>query len=178
MVPGMVSKSLYNKFATYAGEGTNTWVHVHVDEVVDLILRLLDAHLTRPEATKEQRDELFSTFYFASHPDLVQFRAIAESIGKVLHRRGFVDSPEPRSVPVPKWDKGQKGVRIEDDDRSAQDPEIDRTTPSWPCRTNCRCKSNRSLAELGWKAVRAYDDAAIQRDAEDALNVILQEQNK
>ncbi|EPQ27724.1 uncharacterized protein PFL1_04861 [Pseudozyma flocculosa PF-1] len=174
MVPDMVRKSLHNKRATHVGDGTNRWIHVHIDECVDLILALVADHLSNPSGAGRDH-ALFGSFFFASHRDLVDFKTIARAIGRVLARRGIVETDEPISVPAPPFDAQQKGVRIEDGQRSQEDQETDRKTPIWPCRTNCRCIASRGPAELGWKCTRAYDDAAIEQDVEGALDLILAE---
>jgi nucleoside-diphosphate-sugar epimerase len=168
MIPDTVKKSLHNGKATYTGKGTNTWVHINVDEVSQLIVDLALNRLAKPFAV--EKPAMFTNFYFASHTDLVSFTHIAEVMGKALLERGKVDSAETMSVPAPKVDDSSKGVRIEDDKRSQEDAEIDARTPLWPCRTNCRCIARRGPQELGWKATKAYDDEAIRQDVFIALD--------
>jgi len=168
MVPDTVKKSLHNGRATYTGKGTNTWVHVHVDEVSNLIVDLALNRLSKPFVV--EKPAKFTNFYFASHADLVSFKHIAQVMGRALLERGKIDSAEPISVPVPKVDDSSKGVRVEDDKRSQEDAEVDARTPLWPCRTNCRCIARRGHQELGWKATKAYDDEAIRQDVDIALN--------
>ncbi|KAN0060364.1 hypothetical protein ACQY0O_007693 [Thecaphora frezii] len=173
LTPNMVSKSLYNKRATYVGDGTNRWVHIHVDDCVDLVLRLVQDHLSNP--TGEGRDHaLFGSFYFASHPELVEFKDIAAAIGRVFKRRGLAETDEPLAVPAPKVPKGQKGFG-EGGERYQDDEETAKTTPSWPCRTNCRCIASRGAKELEWDAKHQYDTKAIEEDVEGALQFLLKE---
>lgn len=166
MIPDTVAKSLHNGRATYTGAGTNSWVHVSIHDVSNLILQLILTNLAKPFSKKPAR---FDNFYFASHPRLVNFKHIAEVMGKALLERAKVDSAEPISVPVPAFDASMKGVRIEDDSRSQEDAEVDARTPLWPCRTNCRCQARRGEQELGWKADLDFTDEAIRQDVFTAL---------
>jgi nucleoside-diphosphate-sugar epimerase len=168
MIPDTVKKSLHNGKATYTGKGTNTWVHISIDDVSNLIVDLTQDRLKNPFAVG--KTAMFNNFYFGSHPDLVSFKHIAEVMGKALQERGKVDSAETMSVPAPKVEDGAKGVRIEDDKRSKEDAEVDAKTPLWPCRTNCRCIAKRGSDELGWKATKQYDDEAIRQDVFIALD--------
>lgn len=167
MIPDSVKKSLHNGQATYTGKGTNSWVHVNIDDCSDLIIKLIHKHLSKPFAVKKPK--LFSNFYFVAHSDLINFKHIAEVMGKALLEKGKVSSAEPISVPVPAFDENMKGVRIEDDSRSKEDAEIDAKTPLWPCRTNCICQAKRASQEFGWEATRVFDDEAIRQDVFIAL---------
>lgn len=168
MIPDSVKKSLHNGQATYTGKGTNAWVHINIDDCSDLIILLIEKHLSKPFAVKEPA--LFSNFYFIAHSDLVTFKHITQVMGKALLERGKVSSAEPISVPVPSFDENMKGVRIEDDSRSKEDAEIDAKTPLWPCRTNCRCQAKRGLQEFGWSPKKVFDDEAIRQDVFIALD--------
>ena len=91
----MVRKALYNGAGVYAGEGSNVWVNVHVDECTQLIVQLTEKALAAPS----KPPQLFETFYFASHPTLHSFKDLATAIGAALHAEQLVASPEARSVP-------------------------------------------------------------------------------
>lgn len=43
--PNLVRLALKNKRAIYAGEGTNTWSHVHVNDVSDMTVRCMEHNL-------------------------------------------------------------------------------------------------------------------------------------
>lgn len=160
-LPDMVRKAVYNGAGVYVGEGDNVWVNVHIDECTDLIVKLVEKALSPPSTAPQ----MFETFYFASHPTLHSFKQLASAIGAALHAEGLAASPEPRSVPCPKWDPSQKGVRVEDAARGEAEAETERSTPIWPSRSNTRCRSNRAKQELGWEPKIAFDDAAMQQDA-------------
>ncbi|UZJ53856.1 hypothetical protein CBS101457_003176 [Exobasidium rhododendri] len=167
MVPDMVKKSLHNGRATYTGKGTNSWPAVHIEDCSDLIVEIIRKYLATPSADDDDDDaaDKSTNYYFASYNDrVVEFRHIAEVIGKTLLEAGKVSTAETMSVPVPAVDPNAKGVRIEDAARSQADGEVDARTPMWPCRTTVRCQAKRGERDFGWKAKRDYTDEAIRED--------------
>ncbi|KAK0563162.1 hypothetical protein OC844_002345 [Tilletia horrida] len=166
-IPGMVEKALLplNRQAVYCGEGTNVWNAVHIDELSDLINKLIERWAY--DGLPSSPPEAHSTFYFAGTKELFRFKDVAAAIGEVLakekvgkftdNRDFLVSTSEPKSVPVPKYDGSQKGVRVEDGDRAANADEDEQRAPSWPCRTNSRCISKRAEQEFGWVAERVLD---------------------
>ncbi|PSS03634.1 hypothetical protein BD289DRAFT_478465 [Coniella lustricola] len=119
--PNLVRTALKNKRATYAGEGTNIWAHVHVQDVVDMLLRSIKHNLEASEPAG------FARFYFAEHGEH-QKLDFCTKMASILHAKGAVEDATPVSVPV-------------------SSPQA----PSWPNRTTSRCYANRARAELGWK---------------------------
>jgi len=169
MIPDTVQKSLHNGKATYTGKGTNTWPAVHIEDCAELIVNLITKNLSSPHAKKNPAK--FTNFYFASYNDkLINFKHIAEVMGKALLERGKLPTAETISVPVPAVDPNSKGVRIEDGARSQADVEVDARTPLWPCRTNVRCQANRGKEEFGWQAKKDFTDEAIRQDVFVALD--------
>ncbi|CAD6937652.1 unnamed protein product [Tilletia controversa] len=167
-VPGMVEKALspLNNQAVYCGEGTNVWNGVHVDELADLIVRLITRWTYEP--LPQSPPEAHSTFYFAAAKPLFSFKDVATAIGTVLSStknpatsKPLVPTAEPKSVTVPKFDASQKGVRVEDGDRAAAADEDEKRAPVWPCRTTSRCVSERAKSEFGWVAKREFDREAM-----------------
>lgn len=117
-------------------------------DLCDLLLDLTAHELSTPYASPSPAPH--STFYFASHPVLHTWGQLARAIGKALKETGVLSHDNTKSVPCPAWDKSQKGVRVEDAERSEQDKEIDASTPSWPLRTSCRCVSARARKAFNW----------------------------
>lgn len=162
MLPDMVMKALRNGHsAVYCGKGDNIWPAVHVDDVADLTSALVTHHLA--VAVPATPPTPHSTFYFASHKDSITFKQLAASIAVGLKDLGLLPSSKAESVPVPHFEKSQKGVRIEDDTRDESEEE--KQAPLWPTRTNVKCRSRRGEEQFGWIARRTYDSAAQRNDA-------------
>ncbi|KAE8271924.1 hypothetical protein A4X09_0g399 [Tilletia walkeri] len=167
-VPGMVEKALspINNQAVYCGEGTNVWNGVHVDDLADFIVSLINRWTYEPLPSSPP--EAHSTFYFAAAKPLFSFKEVATAIGTALSTtnnpstsKPLLPTAEPKSVPVPKYDASQKGVRVEDGDRAAEADEDEKRAPAWPCRTCSRCVSKRAEKEFGWVAKREFTREAM-----------------
>ncbi|CAO1625073.1 unnamed protein product [Sympodiomycopsis kandeliae] len=169
LLPDLADKALVNRSAVYVGEGTNRWVTIHIDDLVDLTMHLVRHHLV--DAKPQSPPAPHSTFYFASHPSSDQdFQTLARAVGEGLFDIGLLPSPTARSLPVPDFDPTQKGVRIEDDTRG--EDEQGKRTPMWPSRTNCRCISARGKKQFGWEAKRTLDLAAAREDAKETARLM------
>lgn len=146
-VPEMVRKAIVNGQPVFVGDGTNVWTAVNVNEMIEFVMALLKYQLSDSYAPK---NEQWDTFYFAVHDELITFKDLAAAVGKGLAEldggKLLKVSSEPKSVPVPSWDKSQKGVRVEDDARqNGEQAEIEKRTPFWPNRTNNRAKHTKAL---------------------------------
>lgn len=119
--PNLVQTALKNKRVTYAGDGTNIWAHVHVQDVVDLMLRSIKHNLEASEPAG------FARFYFAEHGEHEKLD-FCTKMAPILHAKGAIEDATPVSVPP---DSPQ--------------------APSWPNRTTSRCYANRARTELGWE---------------------------
>ncbi|KAK0543287.1 hypothetical protein OC845_006196 [Tilletia horrida] len=177
-VPGMVEKALspLNKRAVYAGEGTNVWNSIHVDDLTTLIYHLIQRWTFQPLPTSPP--EPHSTFYFAARKELFAFKDLAAAIGIALNKfndpatsQPLIPTPEPVSVTVPKYDDTQKGVRVEDDSRAAQANEDEKRAPTWPCRTCARCVCRRGKQEFGWEPQREFDHDAMVDEVTSYLKI-------
>lgn len=167
----MILKAIINNRGVHCGQGTNVWSTVHIDDLITLTMSIIAHHLSHPDPSPSSLPAPHSTFYFASHSTPIEFRTLATNIGTALHQLQLVASPEAGSVPVPAFDKSQKGVRVEDDARAGQADENEARAPIWPSRSNSLCSSDRGQKEFGWKAKRVYDQAAIQEDAKETIRV-------
>jgi nucleoside-diphosphate-sugar epimerase len=93
-VPGMIRTAISRKQTVYVGEGTNVWNSVHIEDLVDLYLLVLDQALNAPEAKSP-----YEQFYFGSVAEH-EWGDIARRLAPLLHARGVVDSPEATSIPI------------------------------------------------------------------------------
>ncbi len=107
--------------------------------MTDFVLALLRAQLSSDWAPS--RLEPWSTFYFAVSPTFHTFHKIAENIGAALGTLPVstgttllpISIDKVKHLPVPEWDRSQKGVRVEDDSRAGgEQAEIEARTPSGP----------------------------------------------
>jgi len=169
-ITDIVTKSIYNGAGVYVGSGEAEWINVEVTDLCELMLMISAHELRTPYASPPPKPH--STFYFASHAVLHTWAGLASAVGEALKSKGVVASAETKSVPCPPYDPKQKGVRVEDAERSQADKEVDASTPSWPCRTNCRCVSSRARQQFGWRAKRAFDHEAMKNDALHVIEVL------
>ena len=112
---------------------------VNINEQTVFIIALLKKQLS-PDWSPERKP--WTTFYFTVSRHFHTFKDVAVAIGKAIPELLKV-STEPKSLPVPTWDKSQKGVRVEDDSRQAgEQAKIEQFTPFWPDRS-----TNRAVAK-------------------------------
>lgn len=154
-VPDMIQKALNKGAGVYAGEGTNVWANVHVEDVATLVEALLVRYLEGEPIPHRG----LGNFFFAAHEKEHTFGDLAAAVGAVLHRNGLISSPEPVSVPVPEPKPGQHGMSPEDY------PDI----PLWPNRTNTRCRARRGPQELGWTAKTPFDRMGMEKDVSNVV---------
>ncbi|PVF99350.1 NAD(P)-binding protein [Serendipita vermifera] len=95
-VPVMIKEALAQKQAAYVGDGTNEWNHVHIEDLVDLyvlVLKLATSELEPAAAT-----DCYTRFFWGS-VGTHKWGDIAREIGKILHAKGTVGTPEAKSIP-------------------------------------------------------------------------------
>ncbi|KAH8662586.1 hypothetical protein BX600DRAFT_466614 [Xylariales sp. PMI_506] len=126
--PNIVRLALRQKRAIYAGDGTNIWAHVHVQDVSDLIMLSLRHNLAATEPAG------FERFYFAESGEHEK-RKITTDLGQILYARGLISEPSPLAV-------------------APDSP----NAPSWANRTTARCFANRARRDLGWSPRFPLDD--------------------
>lgn len=95
-IPRLVHYSVLYKRAQYVGSGENVWANVHVADLAELYLLLLDAALT--DTAPKGRHGLY--YPVTEH---FEWRIVAHRIGEELYRRGMVASPEARTGLQPGW---------------------------------------------------------------------------
>jgi len=97
MLPTLVRVSVQRRQAIYAGKGTNRWDNVHIADVTDLYLLVLEKALSE-RSTGQFSSDPYERFYFGA-VGLVVHGDLARLIAPVLHERKLVDSPEAVGVP-------------------------------------------------------------------------------
>ncbi|RDW85346.1 hypothetical protein BP5796_03671 [Coleophoma crateriformis] len=126
--PNIVRLALRHKRVIYAGDGTNIWCHVYVQDVSDMIMMLIKANLDAKEPAG------FERFYFAESGEHQKLKLSIE-LGTILYEKGLVLDSQPLAVPA-------------DDSRA----------PSWANRTTARCLANRARHQLGWTPKLLLED--------------------
>lgn len=103
-IPRLVYYTLMWRKAMYVGEGANVWPNVHVSDLAELYLVLLDAAMdgTAPEGKA-------GLFYPASEHFL--WRDVSQRIAEVLHRRGLLPQASAATGLQPGWFWGSN-VRV------------------------------------------------------------------
>jgi len=129
--------------AVYVGEGKNVWPHVLIDEVGKFYRILFDAIVSGKEPASGRNG-----FYFLESGEYRQL-ALVEAIGKALHARGKLASPE--AVPLSQTDV---------------DPETYKLAVVG-LGSNSRARGDRSR-QLGWNASQTTEEfyASIQADVD------------
>ncbi|KAL0072021.1 hypothetical protein AAF712_000944 [Marasmius tenuissimus] len=92
-IPALIRGTLKLKQAPYIGKGLGLWNGVHVQDLIDLYMVLLeDARSENPKAPTGAEG-----YYFCA-TDSYQWKQLAEEVGKRLHAKGVIPTPEARPV--------------------------------------------------------------------------------
>lgn len=120
--PRLVQRAMKDGRVYYAGDGTNVWADVHVQETADLIMLSLRHNLTQPPPAG------FARFYFAENGEH-QKLALCKIVAKLLSSHSFIPSTSdtPLSAPL-------------DSEKAPQHVQ----------KTTARCVGNRGRRDLGW----------------------------
>ena len=104
-VPSLVRAALKRHKAETIGPGEATWNNVHIDDLCDAYMIILDHLLAAygPDAKSDVQPSPYLTlgrtgYYFAENGSNT-WRQIAEKIGEVLYKKGIAKSPEVTSFP-------------------------------------------------------------------------------
>ena len=82
-------------FSPYVGPGTSIIRLVHVDDVVDLTMRVFQKALDTWDTYKPE--DVYSHFYIAVN-DAPEAKPVAEAYGELMFRMGKIASPVPKQV--------------------------------------------------------------------------------
>ncbi|SFD17494.1 Nucleoside-diphosphate-sugar epimerase [Chitinophaga sp. CF118] len=85
-VPRLVYHSLMQRRAMYVGKGENQWTNVHVVDLAELYLLILDA------ALKDAAPEGLQGFYYPAN-EYFTWSAVAHRIAQVLHAKQLLATP-------------------------------------------------------------------------------------
>ncbi|THH15266.1 hypothetical protein EW146_g5180 [Bondarzewia mesenterica] len=86
---------LSRKSAVYVGEGSNVFYVVHIDDVMNLYLRVFELAVAEKEAAVSSY-----TRYFVASSQPAAWKTIMTLLASTLHKRGLLESPEPQSVSI------------------------------------------------------------------------------
>lgn len=93
LIPFFVEETLSREWPFYCGKGENTRSWVHVQDLVQVHLKLVEAAASGGgNAHWNERG-----YYFASSQELSQIQ-LAEAIGKVLEQKGMIEDVTPRQL--------------------------------------------------------------------------------
>ncbi|KAJ7226904.1 hypothetical protein GGX14DRAFT_530826 [Mycena pura] len=163
-IPALIRATLKLKQAIHVGPGLSMWNGVHVQDLVDLFLILMDDALTgTPKASTG-----LECFYFCA-TDTYSWKQLASEIGKRLHARGVIAKAEPREL-LPN-----------------EEEEVLGAWSGFAYGSNSRSKAGKAYA-LGWKpkhhttglfdSIDAEYDAVLEEGKDEAPKVHIDEMNK
>jgi len=90
-VPGLIECSIKNGRSVYVGKGANVWSNVHIEDLADFYILLLEKAIAG-EAPKND-----DGYYFAENGS-DNFKELADHIGRSLKKLGLVEDPTPVGV--------------------------------------------------------------------------------
>ncbi|KZV67791.1 NAD(P)-binding protein [Peniophora sp. CONT] len=140
----LVSFLLQYKQPTYPGEGSSRYNYVHIDDLLDLYMRVLDVI-----ATGKQVDASSYTRFHIGDDSEVDTKTAASIYGAELARLGLLSSADLGSVPVEKVDPSMSVL--------AHD---------------VRVRGDRGRTVLGWKPRRVDLHDTVAEDVKAALEVV------
>lgn len=130
-VPDMVQGTLEKGFAPIVGAGLTEWDNVHIDDLGDLFVRLVDA---TQDSSKNTNPEIFGLHgYFFAENGTHKWSDVAKWIAEEASKQGYLPEPVTKSV-------NQKEVELMDGV----------ATPSYGL--NSKGVAERANKYLGWTA--------------------------
>ncbi|KAG9123930.1 hypothetical protein FRC07_013471 [Ceratobasidium sp. 392] len=136
-IPNIIRASLRRKEVPYIGKGTNTWNNVHIKDLQQLYLLVIQHALD--VRSKGKTVESYENFYFGSS-GTHEWGAVSKVLAPLLYERKSVDKPEAVSVPV------------------GAEPALDFNTGN-----NSVSSADRGRA-LGWKPSQPAWDESLKKD--------------
>ena len=161
-IPTLIRAALKRGQAETIGPGEATWDNVHIADLVDAYMILLDQLLAAygPDAKLDTKSSPYLAtgrqgYYFAEN-GRNSWRQLAEKIGEVLRKKGIIKSSEVRSFPENEVENALIG------------------SFSWiALSSQSNCKAER-LTKLGWKPHRP----SILDSIEEQVDVLLSDVKK
>ncbi|KAJ7138927.1 hypothetical protein C8R46DRAFT_921747, partial [Mycena filopes] len=163
-IPALIRAALKLGQSIHVGPGRSMWNGVHVQDLVDLYLLLIDDALTgHPKAPTGQE-----CFYFCA-TDTYSWRQLASAIGQRLHAKGKISTPEARAL------------------RSDEETEVLGQWSGFAYGSNSRSKTGK-VYDLGWKpkhhttglfeSIDEEYEAVMEEGEDEAPKVHIDEMNK
>ncbi|PPQ71191.1 hypothetical protein CVT24_010009 [Panaeolus cyanescens] len=137
-IPTLVRLSVDRRRAGMVGEGKNVWNNVHIDEVADLYILLVDLIISGSvySIAPKHFEHGVAGFYFAENGEHT-LRSIGDAIGKVLVSKGITSNATPTTF---------------------TEEEHKRYFPNGTSLgTNSRCHADRARS-IGWKPRKTTQD--------------------
>jgi len=104
-IPALIKKALESRKPIQIGPGTAIWNNVHIKDLVELYILVLDRALR----IKEKEDP-FTKFYWGSNEQIHVWGDLVREIGKILYAQHKVDTAEPVSISNPGGGFGSTGT--------------------------------------------------------------------
>ncbi|KII89892.1 hypothetical protein PLICRDRAFT_40076 [Plicaturopsis crispa FD-325 SS-3] len=143
-IPSLIKASIARGQGGVVGKGANLWPNVHIDDVADLYIVLLDSVLSGTDAAAHGHEG----YYFGENGEHKLYD-VSAAVAKALFELGKGKSTEPTTF---------------------SEDELQKYFGSPYLGSNSRARANRSKA-LGWKPTRTTEDllASIKPEAEAIL---------
>ncbi|KAG9014714.1 hypothetical protein FRB94_010561 [Tulasnella sp. JGI-2019a] len=127
-VNGIIRTAVKHKQVLLVGPGTNVWNNVHIVDLAELYVLVLEQSLDNIKDSSENPKPTspYERFYWGSAATHV-WGEIAKDLAVLLHKKGLVDTNDVKSVTI------------------EEHPEL------WATATNSRTVANRGIKSLGWK---------------------------
>ncbi|KAF8181385.1 hypothetical protein K438DRAFT_1601561 [Mycena galopus ATCC 62051] len=164
-IPALIRAALKLGQAIHVGPGLSMWNGVHIQDLVDLYLLLIDDALAgNPKASTG-----LECFYFCA-TDTYSWKELANEIGRRLHARGAITTAEVRAL-LPDEEENVLGA-----------------WSGFAYGSNSRSKTGKAYTLLGWEpkhhATGLFDsldeeyDAVLEEGKDEAPKVHIDEMNK
>ncbi|KAF9042759.1 NAD(P)-binding protein [Hymenopellis radicata] len=142
-LPALIRGALKYGRSPYIGQGLGMWNGVHVQDLVDLYIIIMEDALSEsPKAPTGDEG------YYLCATDTYQWKELAVEIGKRLYAKGVIDTPEPYSVTDAK-----------------EELDIFGRWSEFAYASNSRSKAGKAY-QLGWKPKHHTDGLLNSIDAE------------
>lgn len=95
-VPNMVRSTLRLGYAPIVGKGKSEWDNVHINDLGDIFVKLVDA---TQDPSKNTNPEIFGlNGYFFTDSSVHVWADVAEMVAEEAHRQKFIAKPETRVI--------------------------------------------------------------------------------
>lgn len=95
-VPNMVRSTLLAGFAPIIGKGLTEWDHIHIDDLGELYVKLVDA---TQDSSKNSNPEIFGSHaYFFAENGSHLWADVAKEVAEECHRQGYIAEPLTKHV--------------------------------------------------------------------------------